>query len=934
MSSKYPHGALAALGAAMALAACGGGGAPEAGVPPAPEPVTAARSTAQAPNPMKSGPGDGVRLLVKLKNTAVQQQALELSAEVNRLMSLRAGVEIQTIRNSALGLRVLELPGHVSPDDAQDALRRLRASAEVEYAEPEHRAYISATVNDKEFAKQWSLAEPERVAGGINAVGAWDISSGNAATVVAVLDTGVLSHRDLQGRLLPGYDFVSNTRSANDGGGRDADARDPGDFLSTSDAAFYGRTSAEPSSWHGTHVAGIIAATANNQIGVAGIAHQASILPVRVLGKGGGTSADIADGIVWAAGGSVPGVPLNPKPAKIINMSLGGPGQCSLTYQNAINFARSRGVTVIVAAGNEATLASNSTPANCAGVVAVAATGRSGAQASYSNFGSAVTLAAPGGDHGDLILSLGDGGETTPRNDGSTMYTAGTSMAAPAVAGVAALLVSVNPQLMPDQVRQVLQDTASRFPTGTGRDCSKARCGAGLLNAMAALRMVSSGSVGDTLATPKSGWWWNENEGGRGYALEIRNGALFMAGFMYARDGAATWFVSSGELSSPTRYSGTMIHYADGQTLSGPFKAAVYQGGLGTISLNFTAANRGTLTWPDGSSTTIRRYDMVSNGAALPQQGFAPEAGWWWSAAEPGRGFALEVQGNHIFVGGFMYGDDGKPMWYVSGGAMSSASEYSGNWLAYANGQAMGMPYQAPQVVNPNVGTVKLSFMDPRNARLSLPDGRQIEVTRYLGYGTNTPLSQDPPGLTMLNRVLGKWAYSYRIISVFTDDIAFDRTMESSSQPGDYFAVGLNRYDDLTVVKYDEDSQGYYMLSKHPEWASFDSFYTYTLDASGQVASGCYYLLTRSDNELSSCFTLSGIKVANSGVHSAPALAAAERQAQLRTRMEQVMAGNAADGEARRGPLAAPAELARRMAAQREAAALRQAADQLRAGAR
>jgi serine protease len=200
-----------------------------------------------------------------------------------------------------------------------------------------------------------------------------------------------------------GYDFISDAAIANDGGGRDADATDPGDWTAANECA--AGEPASNSSWHGTHVAGTIAAKTNNGVGVAGVAYNAKIVPVRVLGKCGGYTSDIADAIIWASGGTVTGVPANANVAKVINMSLGGGGACDTTTQNAINSARSRGTVIIVAAGNENQNASNSNPANCAGVVAVAATGKTGGRASYSNYGTVVDVAAPGGDGSYSILS-------------------------------------------------------------------------------------------------------------------------------------------------------------------------------------------------------------------------------------------------------------------------------------------------------------------------------------------------------------------------------------------------------------------------------------------------------------------------------------------------------------------------------------------------
>jgi serine protease len=256
---------------------------------------------------------------------------------------------------------------------------------------------------------------------------------------------------------------------------------------------------ASNSSWHGTHVAGTIAALTNNGSGVAGVAFGAKIVPVRVLGKCGGYTSDIADGIVWASGGTVSGVPNIAARAQVINMSLGGGGACDTTTQNAINGARSRGTVVVVAAGNEAQNASNSSPANCSGVITVAATNRSGGRASYSNYGTIVDVAAPGGDSGAAILSTLNAGTKAPGADSYAGYM-GTSMATPHVAGVVALMLAKNAALTPDDVEARLKSSARAFPAS----CSG--CGAGIVNASAAVDAATGGgtTAGPTVSEAES----------------------------------------------------------------------------------------------------------------------------------------------------------------------------------------------------------------------------------------------------------------------------------------------------------------------------------------------------------------------------------------------------------------------------------------------
>ena len=212
---------------------------------------------------------------------------------------------------------------------------------------------------------------------------------------------------------------------------------------------------------------------------------------MRVLGKCGGTTSDIADGMRWSAGLPVPGVPANANPAKVLNLSLGGSGACSATYQNAINAIVAAGSTVVISAGNSNADASGFRPANCNGVITVAATNRNGYTAYYSNYGATVEISAPGGETSPTssngVLSTLNTGTQGPVADTYTYYQ-GTSMAAPHVAGVASLLYSRKPSLTPAQVLVDLQSTVTAFPAGS--TCNTSNCGSGIVNAGAAVAAV------------------------------------------------------------------------------------------------------------------------------------------------------------------------------------------------------------------------------------------------------------------------------------------------------------------------------------------------------------------------------------------------------------------------------------------------------------
>jgi len=419
------------------------------------------------------------RLIVRYRSGSPGNRRSVMSASQPTHDALhRLGLTVRRIHRGGLGAQVMTLDGLRPVSELRAVAQRLMADdPSVLYAEPDRRVFAAMAPNDPMYPQQWHYFN---AVGGINLPAAWDLATG-AGIVVAVIDTGVRPHADLADNLLSGYDFVTDAGMGHDGDGRDADALDPGDGCSSGH-----------SSWHGTHVAGTIAALTNNNLGVAGVAYGAKILPVRALGCGGGYNSDIADAIVWASGGSVSGVPDNSTPARVLNLSLGGSGACSTTLQNAIDGARSRGSVVVVAAGNSNAPAGGFNPANCRGTITVAATGPGGAKAPYSNYGAVVDVAAPGGNlargaAAGILSTLNDGG-ATPGND-IYQYYQGTSMATPHVAGVAALMLSRNASLTPDEVEALIKGTARAFPQA----CSG--CGTGIVNAERAVKAVFVGAA-------------------------------------------------------------------------------------------------------------------------------------------------------------------------------------------------------------------------------------------------------------------------------------------------------------------------------------------------------------------------------------------------------------------------------------------------------
>lgn len=462
------------------------------------------------------------RLIIKFKEEATTRAGVfDFHAARNQVTMLDTSAALKLANTSAAGLSYLKSvtsQTHVAITGQKLNRAELFALAKqieqdprVAYAEIDEIAQALFTPNDPSYqtGQQWHYQTASTYPGGANLPAAWDSATGSGV-VVAVIDTGFRPHADLAANLLPGYDFVSANGLGvftNDGDGRDSDASDPGNWAS---AGVCGTGSpARDSNWHGTHVAGTIAALTNNGVGGAGVAFGAKVLPVRVLGVCGGYMSDIAAGMQWAAGLSIPGVPANPNKAKVLNLSLGGSGSCGPTFQGAVNAVRDAGSVVVAATGNDSAF-SIGQPANCTGVIAVTAHTKQGDNANYANIGAGTVVSGPGGGSGSLIPGDGalvystlNAGTTAPGAD-SYAGKQGTSMAAPHVAGVAALLASLQPAITPDTLRSVLTSSARPHPAGT-YCATRTDCGAGLVDAKAAIDRLNSLAPTVSASTSQAG---------------------------------------------------------------------------------------------------------------------------------------------------------------------------------------------------------------------------------------------------------------------------------------------------------------------------------------------------------------------------------------------------------------------------------------------
>jgi len=521
------------------------------------------------------------RVIVKYKSdsTLLRKQiaaAGERQAAQAQALGARVGLPLRAGNGISDRSQVVFATGMTS----EALAARLAAQADVEYAVPDRRKKRAAAPNDTLYRAnantspavgQWYLRAPSpssnpatNVRSAINAEAAWDITTGSANVVVAVLDTGVrFDHPDLAGKLLAGYDFVDVDRDLNgntipgsfltakDNNGYDANPSDQGDGITEAEAndvggLFEGCTAFNPntnrydeelSSWHGTQVSGIVGALTNNGTGMAGVGRNVRVLPVRVLAKCGGWDSDIIAGMNWAAGISVPGVPDNPTPANVLNLSLGGGSTCTQLYRDAVDEINALGTVIVASAGNGYGRAV-SEPASCNGVIGVGGLRHEGDKVGYSDIGPELSISAPAGNCVNTaenspclypILTTSNSGSFNPVTNaaGGSIYTGegdnatiGTSFSAPLVAATAALMLSVRPDLSPTEVRRLLMASARAFPrvvTANCRapgdfdqidcNCTTSTCGAGMLDASGAVSAAQGPVVriGVTPSQPVAG---------------------------------------------------------------------------------------------------------------------------------------------------------------------------------------------------------------------------------------------------------------------------------------------------------------------------------------------------------------------------------------------------------------------------------------------
>ena len=691
-------------------------------------------------------------------DSGLARAAKAIVPRANRVPSL-----VRHFRRMSVGADVIRVDRKLDRVDAETLMRQIAADPNVEYVEIDARMYPTVVPNDPRFPEQWHYFN---TAVGVNLPNAWDKSTGSGV-VVAVIDTGITPHSDLSANIVAGYDFITSATTSRDGNGRDGNPNDEGDWTTVAGECGVGSQVAN-SSWHGTHVAGTVAALTNNAVGVAGVAYGARVQPVRALGRCGGTLSDIADAIIWASGGVVSGVPANATPARIINMSLGGGGTCSTTFQNAINGAVGRGTTVVVAAGNSNSNVSGFQPGSCGNVIAVGATDSNGARAAFSNYGTAVDIAAPGVS----ILSTLNSGAQTQGTESYAFYN-GTSMASPHVAGIAALVQSRRTAaglaaFNPAQLESHLKSNARAFPSTPSQPI-----GTGIVNADAAVTAAVPAPPNLALRPGLGGAWYNPNTSGQGFGIDIDStiGYIFGGWYTYALNGGA-----GGNRQLEQRWYTLQGNFVPGQT-SQQLSVRINTGGkfdsppttqataVGTATLSFQGCDTGRLDYQinvEGQNrngtiplTRLGIEPYCASGAlptlSLSQNGINPSLnGAWYDPNTSGQGFQfvfLPSNANTAFLFWYTYDVNGLPSSGTSGQRWYTIQ---GNYTT-GSGQVLNLPIREstggrfevspPNTTSVQIGTADIVFHSCTSASLTyrFNNGltRTISLSKLVGGGAN-----------------------------------------------------------------------------------------------------------------------------------------------------------------------------------------------------
>lgn len=660
---------------------------------------TGGRPLAMRPSPPVT------QLIVRFRDETASGERVAMTVPRVDGLSKAAGAQLLYRRPMAELAHVFRLREPLSQSEAEGLVSRLRRDAGVASVEIDDYLFPLLDPDDTFYAdttieRMWHLKAPVAPRlGGINAPTAWDTTRG-AGAVVAVVDSGVFAHDDLEANILRGHDFVGADSSANGGGflvandgdGRDTDPSDPGDWITADDKAkpIFGTCTVRNSTWHGTHVAGTVAAVGNNALGSVGVAFQARVLAVRALGKCFGYGSDITDAIRWSAGAAPAtgtwtelGVPPNANPAKIINLSLGSSSSaCPTSRQSAIDAARTAGAVVVAATGNDGAVTIGS-PANCQGVIAVTSHTVEGDNSDFANVGPGTAISAPGGGNctvsalnclpqgsagaaGTLyrfvFSSTGDGAQGPGTSRTVFGGKVGTSMATPHVSGVAALLFSRMPTLKPDTVRSLITASARPFPAGTYCAAqTDARCGSGMLDATRALQRLADLTPAVTASTPTAlvrngssvpmtatatarpgastalSYRWQQVSGP---AVVLADDNALQASFTAPSPGGAMVFRFTATDADGIAASGTVNVRANGLPVVAPVAAV-------TVTTGNPVSFRAAATDPENDTVTFSVTGLPSGATFNSTTGE-----FSWSSATPAGSYPIALTPNDGFENG------------------------------------------------------------------------------------------------------------------------------------------------------------------------------------------------------------------------------------------------------------------------------------------
>jgi hypothetical protein len=565
------------------------------------------------------------------------------------------------------------------------------------------------TPNDDFYYDQWHLHNEGQDGGApgadINIEEAWDVTLGSSEVRLGVVDDGIMKdHEDLFPNYLAGKNFLT-------GGSDPTPAPESGLF----------------GDWHGTATAGLAVGRGDNGRGISGACPQCGLVAVRY----GSTSIDDANAFYWQ----------NQQGVAVSSNSWGysdnvTPDAVYYAIEDvALNGRNGLGMVILVASGNEGKTIPLAALAAHPDVIAVGASTNQDIRAGYSNYGSNLSVVAPssGGTRAvtttDVYPPVGEGynagTSSSFPNYANGRYTndfGGTSAACPQAAGVVGLMLALNPEMPRLTVKRALEYTADKIGSAPYNQGRNGLYGYGRVNAARALKAA--------LAASYTGWWYTPGEEGSGLSIEVQGLALFLTWFAYdLQTGQPTWMTSGALMEDPYHYTGPVLQWSERP--QGDFSSTVQAAPAGTLSITFSSESEAELSWTIGDrqgQKSIRKFlNEASPGSKDPRD----INGWWYDPASPGKGVFMEARGGNLFVGWHHYGPDGKPRWWSSANLFpQGATQYSGIFVEWRNGQCLGCNSYVPPDSPAYASQVSIQFLDQSRA-VFMWDGGQLDIERF-----------------------------------------------------------------------------------------------------------------------------------------------------------------------------------------------------------